>query len=695
MNITSKHIITLCSLAWFAGCTTIKAPEPIPEAPPPRDAAVNAADSLFEQGRMQDAIMACIDIERKRPGAEGLLDLQRRIKDKLTEERMKKADVLSAKTVELQTADAKKNAILPDTYGQRKHVVGENSTLRATPTAMQQILTTPVSIHLVNADINAIIAQIGQSQNINIIADSEISPKALTIHAENTPLIEILEYIGRNLNVSFSVGNTLIWVTPKEEITTGVPMLTRFYKLRKGMVGSELGKTAKGNSLFKGREDRNSSNTKKDDGGGEQKEGTIGLLESIKRFIPQPEGADFLFNDKSHCLIVKNSRENLAQVEDLIEAMDIRPLQILIEARFVATQVSDLRDLGIDWLFDNRGGSRAGANDPDPDRGANTFPSLLDFDRDSMIGEFTSVDENGTGGALVGYQFLLGDTAVQAILHALEQNGDSRTVVVPRVTTLNNREASFRVGEDTSYFEEVDTNIMTSGSNYGDAASRDNVTYDYGSPTIVETGYSLVVTPSVGSDLAAINMVLRPEISKIKEWKTYQLSSLASTPEGANEPQIEVPVISRQYIETEAVVRSGETIVLGGLVDTRKEDTISGTPWLVDLPFIGKLFQHEKNTETTDNILIFVTATLISDMGEDLIPLNEADRYGLAIPADAATPNILKNKATEQAAPETAAAETATPEAAPAQPAPEAPVQEAPVQEAPAPAVAFPVPAAN
>ncbi|MDA3923432.1 MAG: hypothetical protein PF904_01875 [Kiritimatiellae bacterium] len=666
MNITSKHIITLCSLIWLAGCTSIKAPEPIPEAPPTRSPAVAAADALYEKGQMQEAIIACIDIERKNPEAQGLLELQARINTQLTADRKKEAELRSEMTTQLSSADAKKFAITPDSYRQKKHVVGENSSLRSTSTAMQKALAIPVSIHLVNADINAIIAQIGQSQNINIIADSDISEKALTIHAEDTPLIEILEYIGRNLNVTFSVGTSLIWVTPKEEITTGVPLLTRIYKLRKGMVGSELGKTAKGKSLFKGREDRNSNkNSMNDEQDGGDNAGNIGLLESIERFVPQPEGADFLFNDKAHALIVKNSRENLELVENLIEAMDVRPLQVLIEARFVTTQVSDLRDLGIEWLFDDRGGSRADANDPSAPLGADTFASVLDFNHDALTGEITGVNDNGVGGATVGYQFLLGNTALQAVLHALQENGESRTVVVPRVTTLNNREASFRVGEDTSYFEEVDTNIMTSGSNSSSAESRDNVTYDYDSPTIVETGYSLVVTPSVGSDLASINMVLRPEISAIKEWKTYRLSSLSSTVDGESEPEIEIPIISRQYIETEAVVRSGETIVLGGLVDTSKEDIVSGTPWLVDLPLIGRWFKHTKNTETVDNILIFVTATLISDMGEELIPLNAKDRYGVPIPEGSTTPDVLKNTPPADTKPPAAATAAKSPAKAP------------------------------
>lgn len=213
--------------------------------------------------------------------------------------------------------------------------------------------------------------------------------------------------------------------------------------------------------------------------------------------------------------------------------------------------------------------------------------------------------------------------------------------MVPRVTTLNNREARFRVGEDTSYFEEVETDIMTSGG-YGDSESRDNVTYDYDRPTIVETGYSLVVTPSVGADLSAINMVLRPEISSIKEWKKYRLSSLDSADNVENEPAIEIPIISRQYIETEAVVRSGETVVLGGLVDASKKQDTSGTPWLSKLPLLGYLFKNENKNEETKNILIFVTATLISDKGEELIPLNDFERYGLAVPDGAQVPDILK-----------------------------------------------------
>ncbi|HQA38049.1 MAG TPA: type II and III secretion system protein [Kiritimatiellia bacterium] len=622
--------------------------------------AVAAAEALFVAGQTQEAISACIDITRKDPEAVGLADLQRRINLRLAEERLTAANKRAEATVDLGTADALGFAAMPQRYRQKQHVMGETNAVVTPLTEMQKALQQPVSLTLENADVNAIIAEIKKSTNINYIADSEIvSTKKITARFDNTPLIEMLEYFDKNLDISFSVYSNLVWITQKEPTAVGVPpMKTRVFRLRKGMVGSELGKSAQGVSLFKGPEERGnggSSNQQQ-----EQKPGAepkVGLLEAIERFVPQPEGADFIFNDKVHALIVKNTLDNLALVEELVAAMDLRPLQVLIEARFVTTSISDMRELGVEWLFQRpvtttlSDGStainelRRNQNDPDA-----TVEEIIAIER--QIKDMQEKKLQGTAflnGSRMGstatgeayFQYLLGNTALQTTLKALEESGKSRMIVVPRVTTLNNREARFRVGEDTSYFEEVETDIMTSGG-YNNNDSRDNVTYDYDRPTIVETGYSLVVTPSVGADLSTITMVLRPEISSIKDWKRYRLSSLDSADSVENEPAIEIPILSRQYIETEAVVRSGETVVLGGLVDTSAKDKDSGIPWLSKLPFIGNLFGTKTNEKKINNILIFVTATLISDIGEELIPINDFERYGLAVPAGARVPDILK-----------------------------------------------------
>ena len=706
-TLTARFLMTT-TLVLLAGCTSPKAPQPEPVAPPQRAPEVIEAEHIFETGKMQDAIIACIDISKKNPEAVGLADLQQRITRKLADERMAAAEKKSEATDKLLAGDAKGFSVTPENYRQQKQVLGETAALRTLPTAMQRALTQPIDLTLENADVNAIIAEIKKSTNINYIADSDIvSTKKVTARFENTPLIEMLQYFDKNLDISFSVCSNLIWITQKEAPAVGVPpMQTRVYRLRKGMVGSELGKSVSGISLFKGPEERGNSSSRQESEQGEKPEGKVGLLDAIERFVPQPEGADFLFNDKVHALIVKNSVENLELVEDLITAMDLRPLQILIEARFITTGISDLRELGIEWLFKNPssgtsipGSASAIAQLEALQKEATTPEEVISIGKQiALLQPVNFIDNsyNGTvgkNGANAMYQLLLGDTGLQATLHALEKNGDSRTVVVPRVTTLNNREASFRVGEDVSYFEEVETSIMTSGSDYNGGDSRDNVTYNYEQPTIVETGYSLIVTPSVGADLATINLVLRPEISSISKWEEYPLSSLASQDPEQPAPTIKVPTIARQYIETEAVVRSGETVVLGGLADTLKSTDTSGTPWLSKLPLIGFLFKTENKTDKVKNMLIFVTATLISDAGEELIPLNAFERYGNAVPEEAKVPNVLKEAATMKPEPAVEAAPAATPEPTPAAavPAPEAapaPAAPAPAPEAPAAAPA-------
>ena len=658
------RICGLCAALFLAGCTS---PNPPPPPPPPAEAPdapeVIAAESLFEKGKLKESIIACVDISRKNPEARGLVDLQAKITQRLAEQREEEAFKRSAIMKRLHSADAHSYSISPDTYKQQKHVKGENDSLRTAPTAMQKILQTPVTIHLVNADLSALIAQIGQSHNVNMIADSDIAPlkKTITIHVEKTPLSEVLKYIGRNLNVEFSVGNNVIWATPNTAQTTGLPLETRIYRLRKGLVGSELGRYPYGKTIFKGPKVRGQTRSEQEIDG-VAKAGKVGLVETIKRFVPQPSGADFMFNDKAHILIVKNTPENLRLTEDIIEKLDIRPLQILIEARFVTTDVNDLKELGIEWLVDNRGGTRFKGDEisfTDKNgivqtikRGANygkdTFPSATQFAHDALVGSTTKVTTddfgNATGGGLsLGYQFLLGDTALQAVLHALQQNGQSETLAVPRVTTLNNREARFRLGEDIVYYEDVNAVAQANNAAYGDRTILE-MTFDWNTPMTLEVGYSLTVTPSVGSDLSTINLVLRPEISDVVHWRDYKVALARNSKgeESSEVPHIQLPIVSRQYIETETTVRSGETVILGGLVNTKKIDTDTNTPWFSTLPLFGNLFKMEDHHTKTQNVLVFVTATLISDIGESLIPLNEYERYGKDLTPEDTAVDILK-----------------------------------------------------
>ncbi len=591
---------SLCVLAAVlallpTGCATTDAHagESIPES-------VRKARTLFENDQLTEAIIACTDIYRKDPLTPGLGQLQTEITQHLAELRKRNAAARLPVSDAIALEDADRHGILPDTYRLRKHVVGESSPIHTLPPGTRKLLDQPYTIHLDNVTLADIVGQIGSSTNkaaINIVADGALgAEKTISVHVDDVPLGEILEYVGRNLGVTFAVGRNLIWATEGGETAGGPPLFTRIYRLRKGVSKAEL-----------------------DEG-----EDKLGIIAAVKRFVPEVEGADILFNPRAHAILAKNTRENLALVEDIIEVLDVRPPQVLIEARFLTTEVTDISELGVDWFLDS-GWSTSRKN------GARFRTQVVGgTGNDNGLGlAGASINQTSFDGISSGlnltYQGLLTDPQFHAVLHALQAEGSTRTLSVPRVTAVNNTEAKVRIGKDVRYFEQYDVEEIRTGTN-----SNGNETYESrlvpsGTPDKEEIGIELVVTPSVGADLSTIDLKLAPEISDIVDWEYWDTAVDSSSSSGTNTTamgMIKLPIFSKSLVETEVIVRSGETVVMGGLVKSQKGTAQRGVPILSKIPLIGRFFRHDVTTDESSNLLIFVTATLISDSGEELIPVN-------------------------------------------------------------------------
>jgi type IV pilus assembly protein PilQ len=706
-------IALMAGFMWFAGCATSdQTPSDSKSTKTEPTREVREADALFQKGLYTDAIVACIDIARKDPLSTGLPELQARIMTRVSQLRREAIQAQQAATAEASAVDAMRHGVMPDTYRLKKHVFGDTTPLRTPPTKMQLALRQPVSIHLENVGLTEIVAQIGTSQNINMIADDSVAPAAapaapgeppaagatITIHVENTPLIEVLDYVGRNMNVSFNAGENIIWVTKSADNQAGPPLETRVYRLRKGLPGNEVpGGAALGADAQAG-------------------SGEIAIVDAIKRFVSQPDGSDLTFDTRAHALLVRNTRENLAMTEDIINALDVRPLQVLIEARFISTTASDTRALGIDWLL---GGPVA-----TPPPGANPHPTphgytgikdttgaagvnanlnaLTTPDGASLTASAdgsTVSDKNVTfkgnplgigqlqdGAGSFLYQGVFDGLRLKAVLRAMESSGQTRTLTVPRVTTVNNRTAMIHIGEDFQYYDNLSTSSVNVYNNDGDPNEVDNNTPIFqGTPKTIQLGYKLTVTPSIGADLSTINLVLIPDITELLNKSDWEA---ANTPGNATVQEAgKLPIVLKKTVETEVVVRSGETVVMGGLAQGSGGKTRTGLPWLSDLPFLGWLFRTEEMNDGTDNLLIFVTATILSDVGEELIPLNPRERVGAEIPLAAIGAGL------GSMLPEPMAAEAVAPAAPVVAPAMAEPAAAAPVAPAVAPAPVVPVPA--
>jgi len=604
MHIDKRRVLLTAAcllVAGLTGCTTTQSGSST-SAEKTLAPELTRAEALYQQKKYTAAMIECIDVARRHPKAEGLSDLQSRIMLGLTEQRAVRHARRSAAAPREMMVDLDARRTVPETYGLTRFVKGETEPMHAALTVMEQVLRKKVVCHLDNVGLDDFILAIGASENVNIVADSLDDSRTMTLHAEDVPLIEILEYVSRNLGITFSVGQNIIWATPRQDSETGVPMETRMYRLRKGISSEEIE-------------------------AGE----SINIVQAVERFVPAPTGSDLLFDSKVHVLIARNTRENLARIEDIIEELDVAPPQVLIEARFISTSISDLSELGIDWIL-NSPIVMTGKRVMQDGSVQNATKTQIDATTPDSIVGFTAFP-NEAQGLNLSYQGLLTDPMFKAVLHALETSGNSRTLSVPKVTTVNNRTANIRIGEDFRFFEEFD--IQSTQSYVTDEGNTiyNSVLVPVGTPELEELGIELNVTPSVGADMGTINLNVAPEISEFVRYETYEVGDTGGTSSTDNTNTtslVKLPIFRRSKIETEVVVHSGETVVMGGLITSAESKTEEKVPVLSSIPLLGRLFRHDGVEEVKQNLLIFVTATLLSDRGENLVPITgpEAERTG-------------------------------------------------------------------
>jgi type IV pilus assembly protein PilQ len=598
-----KYVHSLIFLWLFlslTGCQTPQALEPKP-LPAALSAELANARALYNQGDLTQALIACVDMEHRHPNTPALTQLQSEIMTTLNERRINQAQLRRDDSMTRGMLESTEDATLPDTYGLRRYIQGNDSTHIRENAPMMALLDEELALHFDAVSLADIITYLGQERQINIIADPTLQTPPVTIHAEKITLNELFDYLSRNMNVSFHIGRGVIWVTEADEAMSTTPLVTRLYRMRNGLPTQYL----------------TEDGAEADD---------MVILDAIERFVPLPEGADYLFDSNSQILLVKNTERNLHMVDQLVEALDVTPPQVLIEARFISTNISDFRELGIDWLLQS-----------------DVVTSDVNGQPRTQIDSGSTINFGETLNAGVGltasFSGILTDPQYQAVLHALEIESDSRTLSAPKVIAVNNRPSFIRMGRDISYVSD----ITIEREIYGGGDTRDELLIRDPQVQILETGYELQATPSVGLNRRDINLRLRPEITELIRFREVTQTILNTNTNGTERSLqfdsfggIEFPEVARSIIETEVVVQSGETVVMGGLMRHRDQEDVSGIPIISSIPFIGRLFTKTSVRQEKENLLIFVTATLISKRGEDLVPLNwappiESETRGRAI----------------------------------------------------------------
>jgi type IV pilus assembly protein PilQ len=294
-------------------------------------------------------------------------------------------------------------------------------------------------------------------------------------------------------------------------------------------------------------------------------------------------------------VVAKGTAEQLQVMEKIIEEFD-RPIQqVLIEARFVTISKPAFMQLGVIW---------------ETGRPVQTARTPKDFT--GLVGT-QNVPSLGVG-IQETFTNVLNSATLSATISALEQTGESQTLSAPRLTVLNNRPATISDGKVQYYYEEY--TVKQTVQQYYTSSSL----VPSGKPTKITAGAELNVLASISGDGKSIVLGLNPRVNTDVQLVQYAtLTDYDASGKVQSSFDIKLPQYRTQELATRVAVKSGETVVMGGVLERNRSTLVESVPVLGDLPLIGFLFRRRTDIDVPRYLLIFVTATIVKDTGEFLV----------------------------------------------------------------------------
>ena len=266
-------------------------------------------------------------------------------------------------------------------------------------------------------------------------------------------------------------------------------------------------------------------------------------------------------DDHSSQLIIRGTPEELADVETLIQALDTPLPQVSIQARIVEIYTDRAKSLGVSLRVTAKSGQVG----------------------DNGVG-IGHIDLGQAVTAVPTLNFTFASDRVDAALNALAQKDVAEVLSAPSITTGHGRQASIKVVNQVPYITRT-TRVV------------DQVTVTDESITFKETGLTLTVTPRVLAD-GKIQMVVEPSV--------LELTGFTDTDPPA-------PIIDTRSAKTDVAIRDGRWLVIGGLMRYNERRLDRGVPLLKDIPLIGWLFRSKQTTREKSNLVILVSATVLTD----------------------------------------------------------------------------------
>lgn len=297
---------------------------------------------------------------------------------------------------------------------------------------------------------------------------------------------------------------------------------------------------------------------------------------------------------ETNTLLVRSTPQSWNSIRDVIEKLDVMPMQVHIEAQIAEVNLTGELSYGVNWYFENAVTTPFNAD-------GSGGPALPPAAGRNIWGDIAgSVTGNG-----VGWTFLGKNAA--AVISALDRVTNVRLLQTPSVFVRNNAEATLNVGS------RIPINSTSINTGLGSDSSFSSVQY-------IDTGVILKVRPRVTKD----GMVFLDIVQEVSTPGARPAACTAAATTTVNSAACNVDINTRR-VKTEAAVQSGDTMMLAGLIDDSTTDGSSGVPFLSKLPVVGALFGSKTRDNNRREVIVLITPSIVRNPQE---ARNLTDEYG-------------------------------------------------------------------
>jgi MSHA biogenesis protein MshL len=324
------------------------------------------------------------------------------------------------------------------------------------------------------------------------------------------------------------------------------------------------------------------------------------LRSSITALVGNQEGRTVVISPHAGLVIVRALPSELREVDAFLQqALENVHRQVILEAKVIEVELSDGFQSGINWAALATSGSQSLTI-------SNTGGGSVFDDGLSLLSSasgnldplnYTAVEGSLTSGFGGVFSMVYSGSDFSAFIELMKSQGDVQVLSSPRVSTVNNQKAVIKVGSDEYFITEVESTEQT-------GTTSDSTSVDI-KLTPFFSGIALDVTPQIDANQEII-LHIHPTISDVED-QTKQFT--------INGEDHELPLALSKVRESDSIVRarSGQLVVIGGLMEDINERLRASTPGLGDIPILGNLFSHRKDSRTKTELVILLRPQVVQD----------------------------------------------------------------------------------